>query len=339
MVNATKTIKDIAELAGVSQSTVSKALNARQDVGPKTRDRILRIARAEGYTPNGFGKGLKQKITENVGVIFCRESQPLSGNPFYSRVLEGIEAELALNNYNLFLHLLPESGISGPPKMLRERYVDGIVLVGNMRHDFIAQMREFNLPIVLVDPKTNFDSCSQILIDNEHGAYEATQYLIKAGHRRIGFISGDLERASFKQRFDGYSKALRAAGIPMRQDYVRAFGLERGYDHVKELLSMDDRPTAIFAANDINAVYGYRAIKEMGLRLPEDISLVGFDDIDLGKIASPPLTTIRVYKEELGSMAVRVLLRKIKEDDQRPITVMIPTRLVERESVAVCNPA
>jgi len=333
MANGTKTIKDIAEIAGVSQSTVSKALNARPDVGAKTRDRILKIADEEGFTPSIFGKGLKQKLTENVGVIFIRESQPLSGNPFYSRVLEGIEAELALNNYNLVLHLLPETGIDIPPKMIRDHYVDGVILVGVIRQAYIEKLKTYGIPIILVDPKREFRDYGQILIDNEHGAYEATNHLIKNGHQRIGFISGELDRLSFKQRYDGYVKALRGAGITFNKSLIRTHGLEQGYEHVVDLMKLRNPPTAIFAANDINAINGYRAFKDLGISVPEDVSIIGFDDIDLGRIATPALSTIRVYKEEMGSMAVRLMLKQIQDEDGKPITVMIPTRMVERDSV------
>lgn len=333
MANGIKTIRDIAEIAGVSQSTVSKALNDRPDIGAKTRDRILQIASEQGFTPSIFGKGLKQRNTENVGVIFIRESQPLSGNPFYSRVLEGIEAELALNNYNLVLHLLPENGIDQPPKMIRDHYIDGVILVGVIRQAYIEKLQSYGIPIILVDPKREFPDHSQVLIDNEQGAYTATAHLIRKGHTRIGFISGELDRQSFKLRYDGYIKALRGAGIPFNKTLVRSFGLEQGYDHVKELMKLRQPPTAIFAANDINALNGYRACQDLGLRIPEDVSIIGFDDIDLGRFAAPALSTIRVYKEELGSMAVRLMLKQIPDSSVKPVTVMIPTRLVERESV------
>ncbi|MBN2356383.1 LacI family DNA-binding transcriptional regulator, partial [candidate division KSB1 bacterium] len=198
------TIKTIAKEAQCSVSTVSKALNGRPDVGEETRQKILEIARKHQFYPNAFGKGLKRKHTENIGVIFCREFQPLSVNPFYSRVLEGIEAELAINNYNLVLHLLPEVYTGEMPKMIREHQIDGLILIGVLHQEFIDHVEALHIPAILVDPKITSDSFHQILIDNEHGAFEATQYLILKGHRRIAFISGDLERQSFRQRFDGY---------------------------------------------------------------------------------------------------------------------------------------
>lgn len=327
------TIKDIAKEANVSPATVSKALNSRHDVSEATRQRILDIAQALNFVPNAMGKNLRTQKTENIGVIFCRESQPLSGNPFYSRVLEGVEAELAINNYNLILHLLPNDSDVGIPKMIRERQVDGIILGGVMSQVFVDQLCNMNIPVVMVDPKIHLSDVSQVLIDNEHGAFQAVQYLTDKGHQRIGFISGDLDRLSFIQRFRGYKKALEYARIPFDQELVRTGGLEKGYEHTEALLKMNGRPTAIFAANDINAIYGYKAIKDLNFRIPEDVSVVGFDDIELSKIASPPLTTIRVYKEEMGSLAVRQLLQMVNKEHTNRVNAMIPTRLVERESV------
>jgi LacI family transcriptional regulator len=327
------TIKEIAIEAKVSPATVSKALNSRHDVSEETRQRILKIAESHHFVPSASAKNLKLQRTENIGVIFYRESQPLSGNPFYSRVLEGIEAELAINNYNLVLHLLPNDYRGNLPKMVREKRVDGVILAGAIREDFISRLKEMNLPAILLDPKIYMEEMHQVLIDNEHGAFLATQYLINYGHKRIGFISGDLDRRSFNLRYKGYRKALEYNSISVDEKLVLAGGLEQGYEHTMQLLEMENRPTAIFSANDINAILGYKAIADKGLRIPDDVSVIGFDDIELAKIASPPLTTVRVYKEEMGSIAVRILLQTLRNEINKPLTTLVPIRIVERESV------
>lgn len=326
------TIKDIAKLAGVSQSTVSKALNDRADVSTKTKKKILNIVKKSNFTPHAFGKALKKKASENIGVLFCRDLHSISGNPFYSRVLEGIEAELAINNYNLLLQIITETTKDELPKMVRERQVDGLILVGAFKDGYLNRILCETLHIVVIDPKDICDRHCQILIDNEHGAFQATKYLIDCGHKKIGFISGDLSRLSFQQRYKGYMMALKYHNIPFNKNLVQTGGLENGYDHVMHLLNTR-QITAIFAANDINAIYGYKAINEMGLKIPDDISVVGFDDINLAKISAPPLTTVRVYKEELGSIAVRTLLKMIENDTKKPVTTIVPTKLIERSSV------
>jgi LacI family transcriptional regulator len=330
------TIKDIANRAGVSQSTVSKALNNRPDVSENTKKRVLEIVKKLNYTPQAFGKALKMKTSENVGVIFCRYVRSLSGNPFYSRVLEGIEAELVVNNYNLILQIITESNKDGLPKMLRERQVDGLILVGSFKDDYLNRILDFRVHVVLIDPKKIIKDCCQVLIDNEYGAFQAINYLINRGHKRIGFISGDLSRLSFQQRYDGYKKALKLNNIPLEKDLVRTDGLENGYEQVKYLIE-EKNVRCIFSANDLNAIYGYKAINDLNLKIPDDVSIVGFDDIDMGRMSSPPLTTVRVYKEELGSIAVRILLKLIQGQAENNTTTIVPTRFIERESVSDLN--
>jgi LacI family transcriptional regulator len=332
-----KSIKDLAKLADCSISTVSKALNGRPDVSEETRQRVLKIAQDHTFVPSASGKALKRKCTENIGVVFCRDLQPLSGNPFYSRVLEGIEAQLAINNYNLILQLQGEDDKAALPKMLREKRVDGIILVGVLNQAFVERVRSIQIPTVLIDPKIFVEDLNQVLIDNEHGAFEATQYLINNGHKRIGFISGDLDRMSFRQRYDGYRKALAYNEIIYDDRLIQTGGAEMGFDHVAQLMRLKVRPTAIFSANDINAIYGYKAAKDLQLQIPGDVSFIGFDDIELATKSSPPLTTIRVYKEELGSIAVRNLLEGMNDPSRKPITTCVPTRLIERESVLKKN--
>ena len=330
------TINDIARLAGVSKSTVSKALNNRPDVGEGTKRKVLEIAKNVNFTPHAFGKALKKKTSENIGVLFCRDLHSLSGNPFYSRVLEGVEAELALNNYNLLLQIINESTPDKLPKMIRERLVDGLILVGTFRDNHLQRILDSQLKVVLIDPNVQRSEYSQVLIDNEHGAFQATKYLIDRGHKRIGFISGDLSRVSFQHRYNGYIKALKSQNIEVDENMICTGGLENGYELVNCLFRKNNF-TAIFFANDINALFGYKAIHEMNLRIPDDISIIGFDDIDLSRLASPPLTTVRVYKEELGSIAVRTLLRVIQNNEEKPMTTVVPIELMERESVRSIN--
>jgi len=331
------TIKDIARLANCSLSTVSKALNGRQDVSEATRQRIMQIVAEYNFTPSAYGKGLKKQKTENIGVIFCRETRPLSANPFYSRVLEGIEAELVINNYNLVLHLLPEVYRGEYPKMLKEHTVDGIILAGVLDQDFVDLVKESGIPIVFVNPNFEIEGEDQIFIDDEHGAFQAIQYVISKGHQRIGFVSGDLNRISFKKRYDGYKKALAYHRIEYDDEIVRTGGLENGYDQVTALMKLKNKPTVIFCTNDLNAIFGYKAIEDLGYSIPQDISIIGFDDIDLAKISNPPLTTVRVYKEEMGSIAVRILLEKINKTGHKPVTTLLPVRIVERDSVRDLN--
>ncbi len=328
------TIKDIAKMAEVSPATVSKALNGKPDVGEATRKHIQDIAKKYNFRPNSLGRGLKGGLTENIGVIFVRESRPLTMNFFYSHILEGIELELNKRNNNMVLHLLPSTPRPEPPKLLTGRWLDGVILVGVARRTIIDQIQQFGLPVVLVDPRMAATDCAQVLIDNAQGGFAATEHLINQGHKNIGFISGTLDRQSFSERLEGYRQALGHYGISYDEKHVQTGGLEQGYQQMQNLLESEEPPTAIFAANDINGIFAYKAIREAGLSIPEDISVVGFDDIDLATHSSPPLTTVRVFKEEMGAMAVRLLLDLVSGKELSSSTIMVPTQLVERESVA-----
>ena len=332
------TINDLAKLANVSKSTVSKALNDRPDVSADTKAKIQKLAERHKFTPNGFGKSLKSRVTNNIGVIFTRENTPLSHNPFFSRILEGIESELAINNFNLILNIIPETPHQALPKMIRERTVDGIILIGVFSDSFIESVLAAGISAVQVDPKRNISGLSQVFIDNEHGAFLATKHLIEAGHKRIGFICADISRLSFAERLKGYLKALKHCGLEADDQFIKSNAnvseLENGYDQVKDMIEKN-QPTAIFVANDINALYGYQAARDLGLEIAEDISFVAFDDIWSSKFANPPLTTVRVYKEELGSIGVRILLQTINGEITQPANTIVPVKLIERKSVRI----
>lgn len=327
------TIDELAKIANVSKSTVSKALNNKPDIGLKTKNRVLELAKEYEFTPHPFGKGLKNKVTGNIGVIFCRDVHPISSNPFYSRVMEGVEAEVAYNNHNLMLQFVTENQTSGIPKMVKERQVDGLILIGSMARGYIELIESRNIPFVLIDPKIEMPNCMQVVMDNEHGAFLAIQYLIEMGHRKIGFISPDLNRLSFMQRYTGYKKALKFHQLRLNEDFISTGGMEKGYDQILSMLKLSNKPTAVFFTNDINAHYAYKAVYDLGLKIPDDISIIGFDDIDLSRMSTPQLTTIRAYKEELGSIAVRNLINIIENGKLAPNTTVVSVKLVERESV------
>ena len=328
------TIKDIALLANVSQSTVSKALNDRPDVNTDTREHIKKIAEKHNFRPNVFGKALKSQTTESIGVLICREILPPSDNPFYSRVMEGIEAELAVKNYSMTLDIVNGRDKNAVPKVIRERRVDGMILMGVFDKQYIDMIMQYDIPVAFIDPKITLDAYDQVLIDNEHGAQLAVDYLISLGHKHIGFVSGSLNRSSFQQRYVGYRDTLAYHNLPLKPEWVQAGGLEEGYNQIKSIIELESRPTAIFCANDINAIKGYRAIHERGLNIPGDISIVGFDDIEFGKHSNPALTSVRVYKEELGSIAVRGLFKRFKDTSRGPTTTVVPVKLIIRDSAA-----
>ncbi len=327
------TIKEIAKIAGVSKSTVSKALNGKKDISPKTREKILKIAKAHNFTPNAYAKGLRKRVTENIGVIFRREERSISGNPFYSRVLEGIEEATLNTDYNLLLHLASFEG-GELPSIVKKKQVDGILLIGTHHRQLIKNLKESHIPMVLIDPGEITEDCFQVLIDNSHGAYLATEHLIKTGHRRIGFVSGDIRRASFRERLIGFRNAHSHYQIPIDESLIQKGEMGQGYELTRRLLSIEHPPTAIVASHDLNAIQGYQAAFDHGFKIPEDISFVGFDDIDLSRMVSPTLSTIRVLKKQLGSTAFKVLEQIINGEARESFTTVISVEFIERDSVS-----
>jgi len=323
------TIKDVAERAGVAPSTVSRALNNRGRVSPETRERVLRAARELGYRPAMAGRGLALGRTENLGFI-THHRHPLRPGYFYGEVLAGVDREARERGF----HVIFSADVSeNLPAMVKEQRVDGLILAGcDIPRDLIVALKARGVPLVLVD--NHLDEVDSIITDNVGGAREAVTHLIRLGHRRIGFICEWFGDLSFAERFEGYKLALREHGLPFDES-LTAEGPPRqpksGYVAMRKLLERTI-PSAVFAANDATAAEAIRAIKERGLKVPEDIALVGFDDGSLAAHTEPPLTTVRVFREKMGSIAVKRLLELIEDPDQPPVQIKLATQLIVRGS-------
>jgi len=330
------TIKEVAKSAKVSVATVSKVLNNRPQVSQETRTRVLKTIKKLGYFPNITARKLITKKTENIGFIISREVRDGMSNPFYSRVLYGVESELRHHGgYNLLFSVIPDEVKSENdfPKKIRENNVDGLLLISKMDDNFILKMREKEIPLVLVDYFITGGNLNCVISDNFWGTYRAVEYLISLGHKRIGLLSGPQNHPTIKERISGYKQALEDNKITSsclsEEGNLRFSG---GYQAMSRLMNHHPLPSAIFAVNDETAIGAMRAIKEKGLKIPEDISVVGFDDIEQSSHTDPPLTTVRVYKEDMGRAAVKKLLEIIERKEEISEKVVIPTKLVIRKS-------
>ncbi len=323
------TIRDVARRAGVSPSTVSRVLNDRPGISEETRARVLAAARELGYIPDMAGRTLASGRTLNLGFLL-HPRHSLGPHSFYGEVLTGVDREARRHGYHV---LFAAEGDLKVPQMVREGRVDGLILAGcDIPRETIVALQVQNVPLVLVD--NHVEKVNSIATDNVGGAYEATSHLIRLGHRRIAFLCEWLEDLSFAERFEGYRRALADHGIPFDEALV-AEGLPRkphtGYVAAQRLLERTT-PTAIFAANDLVAVEALRVLRERGLRVPEDVALVGFDDAELVRHTTPPLTSVRVHRQEMGALAVRRLLDLLDHPDQPPVHIRVFTELVIRES-------
>lgn len=329
-------IWDVAKRAGVSISTVSKALNNRIHVNPKTREKVQQVAKQLRYHPSAFGRGLVLRHTENIGFVIDRTPLRLFSNPFYSRVLEGIEEELLRQDYNLLIsaHSLLHNKES-LPKFVREKNTDGLILTGKIADKFILELYHRNIPLVLVDNHLCEPELDCVVTDNENGARQAVNHLIELGHRKIGMLRGSGKHVSVVERWQGYLTALKSNNIIPEKQWIAEGDVttQGGMEAMGKLLSQTkELPTALFTFNDAMATGAMQVLRANNIAIPDQISIVGFDDTDEAIHVIPPLTTIHVAKEEMGRVAAQLLIRRIQRKKVVPQRVVLTTSLVVRES-------
>lgn len=326
------TIRDVALRAGVSTSTVSRALSGNIPVNEDTKIRVLEAVNALNYKPNFLAKGLKEGKTNAIGLVI-----PDIRNPIFPNLAKGIEDTARKKGYNVIFCNTDENleNEINSVSMLKERWVDGFIFATaaeDCKH--IYQLKKENFPIVLAvrNIEKDFDA---VVTDNFEAAYEAVSYLIQKGHKRIGIINGNLNLSLYQERYQGYKRALEDAGVPVMEDicFSCSFANDHCYHTVKEQLEKDDSIDAIFASTDLRAIEAIRAIKDMGLRVPEDISVVGFDDINISSFIDPKLTTVSQPLYEMGKMAVEKLIKMIESKSyKKPKVDVVKSQLVIRNS-------
>jgi len=332
------TIKDIAQLAHVSHTTVSRALNDKSRIRKDTKERILSIARDLSYRPDLVARSLVMKRSKTLGLVITTIS-----NPFYIELAQGIEATARGLGYNIILcsthHDL--SVEKQYVEMLRSKGVDGIIFTSaHLGDPNIVSLAEESFPIVLVNRRTYHPMVKErvdyVGVDNILGGYLAVEHLIRLGHRQIGIIGGSAESSVALERLEGGKKAHHAYNLDQRNEYFWEgdFLKESGYQGGKRFLGLTEPPTAIFAANDYMALGTYQAVREGGLRIPEDMALVGFNDIEFTGMKGIDLTTIGQKKFEMGALAVRTLVEKIEGGESKPAAkeILLKPELIIRKT-------
>lgn len=309
-------IKDIARIANVSHTTVSRALNDKSRIRSETKEKILAIAKELNYRPNFIARSLVMKRTKTLGLVITTIA-----NPFYIELAQGIEATATRLGYNI-IFCSTHSDLSTEKQytdMLRSKGVDGIIFSSaHVGDPNIIGLAEEAFPIVLVNRRTYHpivkEKVDYVGVDNILGGFLAVEHLIRLGHQRIGVIGGSSESSVGLERLEGGKKALETYSVEQRDDYFLEgdFLKESGYQGGKRFLKMAEPPTAIFATNDYMALGVYHAIVEEGLRVPEDMALIGFNDIEFTAMKGLELTTIGQKKFEMGSLAVKMLIEKIE---------------------------
>jgi LacI family transcriptional regulator len=326
------TLRMVAEKAGVSVNTASRAINNKPDINQETKKRIFKVAQELGYVRNNTAVALRTKKTGTIGVVIEDNR-----NPFYAEVLNGMEVAAREKNYHIILtntqkdYKKEEEAIN----LLLAKRVDGLLIDPVQdRDDDINSLVEANIPFVVVGRDFENIELDAVYNDEVKGGFLATKYLIKKGHKRIALIDGFLYKSPAKGRLEGYKKALKKYGISMDDALVSVgdIDVKDGYERTKQMLEKDLDFTAIFAYNDMMAFGAMQAIREKGLRIPEDIGLVGYDDIPFCSLMDPALTTIRLKKQELGIECVKLLLSRINGNRKKPKKIILDLDIIVRKT-------
>lgn len=326
------TLKMVAEKAGVSVNTASRAINNKPDINEKTKKRILEIAQELGYIRNSAAVALRTKKTRTIGVVIADNR-----NPFYAEVLNGMEIAAREKNYHIILantqrdYKKEEEAIN----LLLAKRVDGLLITPVQdRDDDIKKLIEANIPFVVVGRDFKNIEVDAVYNDEVKGGFLATDYLIKKGHKKIALVNGFLYKSPARSRLEGYKKALNKYRIPLDDLLISAgdINMENGYERTRQMMEKNLDFTAIFAYNDMMAFGVMQAIKEKGLKIPQDIALVGYDDISFSSLISPTLTTIKLKKQELGVESVKLLFSRINGERKKIKKVMLDVELIIRET-------
>jgi LacI family transcriptional regulator len=337
------TIKDVADHASASMSTVSMVVNGKGYVSDIKRKEVMSSIRKLGYVPSASARSLASNRTNNIGFIL-RESHFTLSEPFYTRIFLGAEFESKHQNYYVLLATVADNYRQGTdtPRLLKERNVDGIIIAGKVNRDLLEEVENSGIPFVLVDYQ--YKSYPSITIDNRNSGIEAVRYLIGKGHKDIAFLGADIQHPSISERLEGYQLAMMKAGYAETGDLIfidkhNSPTMQAGYDLGVRMLEAERIPTAVFCANDALALGLMKYAKIKKIRIPEDLAVVGFDDVEGGKFSTPQLTTIRVFKEQIGELALRLLAELLDDVPQMNSKyersshmLTVPTELIIRES-------
>ncbi len=316
------TIKDVAKHARVSITTASYALNDKGTLSDSTRKRVLEAAKALNYHPNAFARNLKNRKTRIIGVFISR-----FGGSFYEEILEGIHNVVLRTDYELIV--CPESRLTR--KILEHRQVDGaIVFDAKISSDVILKLVSQKYPIVALDRNLQADYLLPLLLDNQHGTREVFYHLYNQGARKLVYLSGALDSFDNSERMEAFLSEAEKHNLSV-QTYYGNFTEDSGYDVARMIIANDQLPEAVFCANDQMAIGFIKALKEKGLKAPDDIAVVGFDDIQIAKYMQPSLSTIGASRLLWGSSAATQLIDYL--EDEKPFQpCRIPVKLIVRDS-------
>ncbi|MFW5985332.1 MAG: LacI family DNA-binding transcriptional regulator [Halanaerobiaceae bacterium] len=332
-------INDIAREANVSISTVSKVINDYPDVSEKTKKKVYKIMNKYNYIPNSVARSLSTNKSQLIGIFFNYSPQEGIHNMFFQEIIYGLEKVLGKKGYDYVYfseQRWQEEFHSNYLGKCRDRMVDGVVMLGIEKNESFFKLLESDLPVVLIDQPLEEKNTSYISCDHFRGAKNAVNYFFQNGHRKIGMISGPSGLPPVERRNEGFFQAIKELGLEYNQDWVLEAPSFREKDTSKimeQILQQQNPPTALFFHSDVMAIGAMKKIKQAGLSIPDDFSLIGFDDIEICKYLSPPLTTVCQNTYKIGEKAAELLLKIILFPEQEHTPCVLETELIRRDSV------
>lgn len=328
------TMRDIAERVGVSSVTISKALNDKEGVSDELKEKIKIIAEEMGYRFNTHAKSMKEGLSYNIGIVIP-ERFTGSTQAFYLQFYQVLSKVMGTYRYSGILHLLSQEDEKQLvlPRIYNEKKVDGFIILGQISMEYVEEIQKIDSPVVFLDFYTNQNEIDSVLTDNFFGVYDITNYLIKNGHRNIAFVGNVYSTSSIQDRFLGYYKSLLEHRIEIRNDYVI-----KDRDESGKYIDIDfpkDMPTAFVCNNDEVAYNVINALQKKGYNVPEDCSVVGFDNSIFATLTEPLLTTIEVDMDKMSKVAVKLILEKLKNPNKKFGRTLVEGKIIYRDSVKI----
>jgi LacI family transcriptional regulator len=327
------TLNDLAKELHLSIATMSRALSRPETVAPETRRRVLEAVKKSGYRPNGIARSLRTQETRTIGIVVSDIR-----NPFFAAIVKAVDDVARANRYTVLICNADEDGKNEEAalQLFLDRQVSGVIHCSTGANlDLLHEFQRRGVPIIDLDRQSGLEDVDTVVLDNEAGASMAANHLVELGHRRIGFIAGPRHLSNSQKRLEGFRKALRRAGVPLTRELVEYgdFREESGYQAARKLLELPNPPSALFVSNNEMTAGALAAVRDRGVRVPRDLSLVGFDDARWARYLDPPLTVVAQPTQAMGQKAGELLLTRLRRKNGPQLAVFEP-QLVIRGSTA-----
>ncbi|MFD4705821.1 LacI family DNA-binding transcriptional regulator [Gottfriedia sp. NPDC058432] len=336
------TIYDIARVANVSKSTVSRVLNNKDNISEESRNRVMKAIRELNYQPNKLARALTSSGFDAI-LVMSRSTKTTAGNTFFSEIIHSISTRSEVENFDVIIQTSKNSKdeLNKCIEKIRGKMIKGILMLSSpANEDFFKELDKYEIPVVVIGRvEGHYQHIYSVDTDNFNDSYQLVQHLIDQGHTDIACLHSSLDYHVSIDRLEGYKKCLIDNGIPLRPDRIidSGYTMESAYEVSESLLKSKDLPTAIFAIDDLKVIGLYNTTAKLGISIPKDISIIGYNNGIFSPLFSPPLTGIEIPIMKLGEIATDLLFKRIKNEPEKSEHIIVPTKLVERKSVAKIN--